>query len=58
MTFGLRACSLLKAASQGLSEGIFQNVLSGNSNQIREERIRYLSDLMESACMQGSNLPE
>ena len=58
MTFGLRACSIFKAASQGPSEGIFRNVLSGNGNQIREERVRYLSDLMESASMQGSNLPE
>lgn len=59
LTFGMRVCGLLKAASPGPSEGLFKNVLANNAGQVaREERLRNLHEHCEAATLHGNNLPD
>ena len=59
MTFGMRVCGLLKAASPPPSEGLFKNVLVNNAAQIaRDERLRNLHEHCEAATLHGDNLPD
>jgi hypothetical protein len=59
LTFGMRVCGLLRAASTGPSEGLFKNVLANNAGQVaREERLRNLQEHCEAATLHGRNLPD
>lgn len=58
LTFGMRVCGLLKAASASPVEGLFRNIYSTNTATLaKDERLRNLQDQCESATSQGHNLP-
>jgi hypothetical protein len=58
LTFGMRVCGLLKAASASPVEGLFRNIYSTSTATLaKDERLRNLQDQCESATSQGHNLP-